>query len=262
MARNQGKLLLLAGAALLLVSGRKKKRVVKAANSSDGVSGEDMDEQDADSPTTTEATEPTETFEKPASVSPEDILAKYMSQDGRARMGMLYQIMAGDTPLSVCREALFGTREVSPDPAMRNATMELLIRIDCGPWNQATAGVPLSELRDRHAEIDSYFTQKGVSFNPIYQDNVARILNGLAPTSMPGHSFALIWIPMINIDKLDLEGIVTTEGMYHPDTASGIGGSMIDPPEAILALDFDETSSDEVGCNLPEGDFRKTLHAI
>lgn len=259
MARNQGRLLLLAGAALLLVSGGKKKRVVKIPTPSNGASDEDMDEQDVDSPA---ATETTETFEKPASVSPQDILAKYLSQDGRARMGMLYQIMAGDTPLSVCREALFGTREVSPDPAMRNATMELLIRIDCGPWNQAVAGVPLSELKNRHAEIDSYFTQKGVSFNPIYQDNVARILNNLAPTSEPGHSFALIWIPMINIDKLDLEGIVTTEGMYHPDTASGIGGSMIDPPEAILALDFDETSSDEVGCNLPEGDFRKTLHAI
>ena len=161
-------------------------------------------------------------------------------------------------------EAIFGTRDLGDleaDDRYFQAAMDLLIRIDCGPWNQALYAVPIDEMKDGHANIDSYFTQRGVSFNPIYKNNRQRILNGMRPTAAPGSHLALIWIPMINLERLDADGTVTTEGMSWPDTDRGMGNSMIDPPDEIQDLEFDEVSGEEVGCDLPEGDFRRTISA-
>jgi len=268
MASHQGTLLLLAGAgALLLMSGKKKRRsVTKKPSSSTGDTTDDLDKEDEifepdDSENPEESSDTDESDNQPQDASAEAVLARHLNSEGLAQLGMLYQIKPGDTPLEICREALFGSRDPVVDAVMRQAAKDLLIRIDCGPWNQATAGVPLESMKDGHANIDSYFTQRGVSFNPIYQDNVKRILNGLRPTSAPGHHFALIWIPMINLDRFDIDGIVTIEGMNHPDTANGMGGSTIDPPEDILDLEFEEVSAGEVGCDLPEGDFRRSVVA-
>ena len=264
MATKQGTLFLLAGAsALLLMSGKKKKRRGKAGASSDEAAAEEEKEDldDEEDEVFESEEEEQEDEEEDEDVSAAAVLARNMDPDGKAQLGMLYQIKPGDTPLEVCREALFGSRAPVADAGIRQAAKDLLVRIDCGPWNQALYGVPLEELKEGHANIDSYFTHRGVSFNPIYKNNRERILNGLRPTSDSGGSFALIWIPMINVDRFDMEGVVTTEGMYYDDTPNGMGGSMIDPPEEILDLEFDEVSADEVGCDLPEGDFRRAVVA-
>jgi len=264
MASKQGTLLLLAGAgALLLMSGKKKKGRKVAEPKGDAAEAPDEHQDDLDDEDEIFESDEDET---PSPAEPEDhsaaaVLARNMDPDGRAQLGMLYQIKKGDTPLEICREALFGSRDPVTGPGLRQATKDLLVRIDCGPWNQALYGLPLADLKEGHANIDSYFTQRGVSFNPVYQDNQKRILNGLRPTSEPGGNLALIWIPMIDLDRLDMEGVVTTEGMNYPDTESGLGSSMIDPPEDILDLEFDEVSASEVGCDLPEGDFRRAVVA-
>ena len=272
---SKGALLLLAGTgALLLLSGRKKgkrRSRPKPAAAPTVARDEGADDLDEDEIFKT-SEEEVEGVEEKVESEPEPVqeydddsaaavLARHMDPEGRAQLGMLYQIRPGDTPLEICREALFGSRDAVLDAAMWQAAKDLLVRIDCGPWNQALSGIPLSELNEGHAEIDSYFTQRGVSFDPIYQDNMERILNGLRPTAARGYKFALIWIPMINPDHLDLQGVVTTEGMYHPDTQEGMGGSMIDPPQEILDLEFEEVSAEEVGCDLPEGDYRRMVVA-
>ena len=268
-------ILLLAGAgALFLVAGKKKKRKktvngtakpeTKAETKQPETEGEDLDREEDGVFETEEEDEDDDDEEKQTGEpprSPAALLEKYIDPEGRARLGGLYQIKPGDTPLDICREALFGSREPTADPRKRQAAIELLIRVDCGPWNQANYAVPLSELTEGHANVDAYFTQKGISYNPIYSNNHERILNGLKPTAEPDGFWALVWIPMIDMDKFDLEGIVTTEGMNWPDTEEERGHSMIDPPRSILDLGFDEVSGTEVGCQLPEGDYRQTIVA-
>jgi hypothetical protein len=259
MATQQGKVLILAGAGALLfmASGKKKRKKASSPKPSDSVEDLDADESPAFEPDTPEP-EPHVADEE---AEGESIISKYISPSGKAQLGGLYQIRVGDTPLEICREALFGSREPVTSQVMRQAAKDLLVRIDCGPWNQAVYGVSLNNLTSGHAAIDEYWTQQGVSLFPIYADNFTRMSKGLSASGAKGESFAVIWIPMINLDKFDMEGVVSTEGMYHPDTSSGQGGSMIDPPQEILDLGFDDVSEKTVGCDLPEGDFRKTLVA-
>lgn len=258
MKKKNGTVILLAGVgAMLLMSGKKKSRQTSTKSRSNG-SVAFLDQFYKPEPHIDDVKDSKETIQK-NEVHHSSILENYLDPDGRAQLGMLYQIKPGDTPLEICREALFGSRAPVSDPVLRRAAVDLLVRIDCSPWNQANYGVPLDELDDGHAGIDGYFTNRGVSFNPIYKNNKQRILDGFQPSSGHGSYFALIWIPMINLDRFDMDSIITTEGMYHPDTEYGIGGSMIDPPQEILNLGFDEVSSSEVGCNLPEGDFRRVL---
>jgi len=234
-----------------------KKRKGNAAHSSDTGPGEDLDNEDDDE--ATEIVVGPDLEPAPPPPTPSEILARNTDPQGRAVLGALYRIKKGDTPIGICREALFGTREGPMEPWMWQAARDLLVRIDCGPWNQALYAVPLDEMMEGHAEIDSYFTKKGVSFYPVYKDNEKRILAGLPPTSSKGGSHAFLWIPMINLDILDKDGVVTTEGMNYPDTEEGLGGSMIDPPPEVINFGFEEVSGDEVGCDLPEGDFRRSV---
>lgn len=277
MAAKQGTLLLMAGGAalLLLASSKKKKKKSGASSQPSSTDSEskkeqpaqNMDEEDVLDDDVFEP-EPTTPEPEPAPAKPESkpepdepMITKYIHPAGKAELGKMYQIKPGDTPLEVCREALFGSRAPVTDPAMRKAAVDLLVRIDCSPYNQAIYGVPIEELKQGHANIDSYWTQKGVSFNPIYTDNLSRMMDGLSPSAAKGNHFAFIWIPMINLDRLDLDGVVTTEGMYHPDTPNGMGGSMIDPPAEIIDLGLDDAQTGMVGCDLPDGDFRKTIVA-
>lgn len=258
MKKKNGTAILLAGmGAMLLMSGKKKSRSTSTKRQASG-SIEFLDQFYRPEYQNNEIKDSKETIQK-NEANNSTILENYLDPDGRAQLGMLYQIKSGDLPLEICREALFGSRFPVSDPILRRAAIDLLVRIDCSPWNQANYGVPLDELDEGHAGIDGYFANRGVSFNPIYKDNKQRILDGLQPSSGHGSNFALIWIPMINLDRFDMDGVITTEGMYHPDTEDGIGGSMIDPPQEILNLGFDEVSSSEVGCSLPEGDFRRIL---
>lgn len=185
-----------------------------------------------------------------------EILKNNMDPYGRAQLGMLYQVRASDTPISVCCEALYGTRECNT-PEMRACAIELLIRMYCGPWNQALYAVEIENIHDYPSEIDDRISV-GISFEPIYQDNRKRIEDGLRPTAGMGFRFPLVWVPMIDVDLLE-SGIVTTRGMYHSDTYGAIGGNMIDPPKEILDIGFEYVTKSKVGCNLPEGDFRKIL---
>lgn len=270
MGSNRNAFLLLAGAGVLLLASANKRKPRsrsrpnnKQPDEREGVFGdEDLDIEDSISDRNADFSE--EVFSssnegdessQETPVTGQKVLIDNIDPDGKANLGMLYQVREGDSPIDVCLEALFGSRDVQADQAMLAAAEELLVRINCGPWNQANYGVNLQSVD----EYGSYFAHKGVSFTPIYSDNFDRIHNGESPTSTPGDSFPLVWIPMINMDKFDKDGVITTEGMYYPDTADGRGGSMIDPPEEILSLGFEEISSQEVGCDLPEGDFRKTI---
>ena len=253
MASKNEKLLLLVGAgALLFLSGKKKKKSAAASGSADASGQDDLDAEDQ----IFETDDSQDIEDRPSGT---DIIDRYTDPNGKAQLGMLYQVKYGDTPLEVAREALFGSRAPVFEAWMRQAAKDLIVRIDCGPWNQAAYGVPLDELRDDHANIGGQFTQRGVSFKPRYSDNRQRIIDGLSPTSAPGNKLPMLWIPMIDLDRLDMEGLVTTEGMNYPDTENGLGGNMIDPPEEIINLGFEQVSATEVGCDLPEGDYRRTV---
>jgi len=229
MATQQGKIFLLAGAgALLMMSGKKKKKRSKAKVDIPQEEEEDLDDDgevifDADDDDLDDG----EGDDVVPPAPEESAVTKYLDPHGRAHLGRLYQIKIGDSPLEICREALFGSREPVVDTGMRQAAMDLLVRID----------------------------------DPIYQDNFVRMSEGLGASGAGGGDFALIWIPMINLDKYDMEGVVSTEGMHYPDTEDGIGGSMIDPPKEITDLGFESVEERTVGCDLPEGDFRKTIVA-
>lgn len=260
MATQQGKLLILAGAgALLFMSGKKKKKsssTPSATESEDLDSGNDVIFESDDDELGEDEADIVEGAEPDGSA-----LVRYLGSNGLAQLGSLYQIKFGDTPLAICREALFGSRAPVVDAGMRQAAMDLLTRIDCGPWNQALYGVALNKLTSGHAQIQGQWSQMAVSFDPIYEDNFARMSDGLGASGAPGAYFALIWIPMINLDKYDMEGVISTEGMHHPDSEDGIGGSMIDPPKEITDYGFDSVEEKTVGCHLPEGDFRRTVIA-
>lgn len=175
-------------------------------------------------------------------------------------VGHFYKIKLDDTLLEICREALFGSRDLLTDPAKRNAVLELAIRVDCSPFNQTLYGRPREDLKPGHAAVEQGITQKGVSFNPIYKDNLSALMSGKQPSAGSSTEFAFIWIPGIDIERFDTEGIITLEGQNWPDTEQfGIGHSKIDPPPEVLALGFEGVVSGEVGCELPEGDYRKTL---
>lgn len=188
----------------------------------------------------------------------EEIILSLEDAKGKARLGSLYQIKKGDTLLKIAREALYGTRSTIQDPDKRDAVVALSILMDCTPWNQAVAGRSSKFLKPGHAAM-ARGSALGISFDPIYTDNRLRMLNGMAPSGAAGNSYAYIWIPMINLDLLDSENMVTTKDMDWPDTEDGRGHSMIDPPSEILALGFDDVAHKEVGCNLPDGDFRRVI---
>lgn len=175
----------------------------------------------------------------------------------------LYQIRYGDNPIEIARAALFGSRAAVTDPAKLQAIYEYILRIDCSPWNQAFYGRPLDDLRDDHRGLINDYARLGVSFNPVYSNNRARLLSGLSPTSAGGRNFGFIWLPAIDREAFAQDLTVTVEGQNWPDTEAGIGHSKLDPPAVILAMgDANDARSGEeieVGCALPEGDFRKKL---
>ncbi len=176
-----------------------------------------------------------------------------------ASLGRMYQVRRGDTPFDVAQEALFGTRGPVEDEGARRAIIELSIRIDCAPWNQTSYASSPPELEQGHAAVEENWSPYGVSFRPLYENNRARMLGGEAPTARRGHHRAYIWIPMINLDRFDDEGIITIEGMNYEDSEAGRGHSMIDPPREILELGFETIAANNVGSAFPEGDFRRSL---
>jgi hypothetical protein len=179
--------------------------------------------------------------------------------------GAFYQIRYGDNPIEVARSALFGSR--TPDSqigeAKRRAIYEYVLRIDCSPWNQTFYGKPIENLRDDHRNLIQEYANLGVSYNPFYSNNRARLISGLRPTSESGRSFAFIWLPEIDRAAFERDMTVTVEGQNWPDTEAGIGHSKLDPPAVVLDMgDANENrvgQEIEVGCPLPEGDFRKKL---
>ena len=193
--------------------------------------------------------------------SPEETVLALEDSKRKSRLGGLYQIRKGDSPLKLAREALYGTRTTIQDADKRDNVVALSILIDCSPWNQVNYGRSAKDLKPGHAAIARGASALAVSFEPIYADNRLRMMNGQAPSGASGNAYAYIWIPMINMDLLDTEGIVTTMDMDWPDTEDGRGHSMIDPPSPVLALNFDDIRNTRVGCKLPEGDFRRTIEA-
>jgi hypothetical protein len=184
-----------------------------------------------------------------------EVVDEWEHPEGMATLGRLYQVRLGDNLLDVAAEALFGSRETREDPAERQAVIDLSIRIDCAPWNQALYGKPAESLKAGHFAIQNEWTDLGISFNPVYSDNRARMLDGEKPTAKPGKGFAFLWIPMIDMYLFDEQKVVSVHGMAHENG----GHSLIDPPIEVLELGFDKIAAFEVGCNFPEGDFRRTL---
>ncbi len=211
----------------------------------DLLDGFEVDESEVDQPTT--MLEVLESLEDPS---------------GLARLGSLYQVKLGDTLLEIAREALFGTRrDVLKDPAMRRAVVEMAIRIDCSPWNQTVYGRAKDQLRKGHPAITEGVSTLGISFDPVYADNRMRMADSNAPSAASGNHFAYPWIPQIDTDLFDSEGVVSTQGMDWPDTVEARGHNKIEPPKEILDLRFDDVVHRHVGCHLPDGDFRRTLEA-
>jgi hypothetical protein len=242
MAKSAAPVLLFGAAALLLLSKKKSN------GSSSQLPAPDEYEFDH-----SEELPPVDAQE-----SYEDLLLQWIDPQGRAYLGKFYQAREGDTPIGISREALFGTRQPRVEPWERQAAIELSIRIDCGPWNQTLYGKDASQLSPGHHAVDNGWSQVGVSLSPSFQDNASRLAQGIAPTAAPGGGYPLIWIPMIDLDALDSQRIVTTFGQDWPDDGDG-GYNMINPPPWVVDLGFDQIAQDQVGCALPEGDFRKSL---
>lgn len=242
MAKNKEALVLggLAGLALLFSS--KKAPAKSSKDEKEDLDGKEEKEDDDEE------------------LDYEEVLDDWEHPDGKASLGRFYQIKAGDYPFAICKEALFGHRGSIQDPVLHKAVIDLHILIDCGPWNQTLYKVAPSRLDTKHYALDRGYTNGAISFNPYYKDNRHRIMNGLKPSADPGGNFAYIWIPMIDLDIFEQTGIVTVKGMNYPDSEEhGMGHSMIDPPPEILKLGFASIASQNVGCELPDGDFRKTL---
>jgi hypothetical protein len=188
-----------------------------------------------------------------------DLVAEWEDPLGHPRIGRFYQVREGDTLLTVAREALFGDRSPRREPRERQAVVELSIRIDCGPWNQATAGRDRDQLSPGHHAVEEGWTQLGVSFFPVHAKNRSRMTSGRAPSVGGGSSLPYIWIPQIDLDLLESRGEVSTFGQDYDDDGRG-AYSMIDPPPWVIDLGFDDVQGDiEVGCNLPEGDYRAII---
>lgn len=262
--RNKG-LLLLAGMGAAILISRKNRRPSStkraSAESEEALWLKPLDLGGPEGVRAPTSSRPRSIIDAPIFPSIAELLQRNTDADGHAQLGMLYQIKAGDTPIGVASEALFGSRAPMVDPFMKRAAQDLVIRIMCSPWNQALYGVDFDDSLMDSIQMDEYFAKRSISFDPIYQDNYQRMLSGLQPTAEDGNYHAFIWIPMINLEIFDLEGVVTTKGMNHQDTEFGIGGSMIDPPPEIISIGFAKISSLEVGCSLPEGDFRRIITA-
>lgn len=290
MAKGNTVLLLAGASALLLLSGKKKKSKVGDSPAAAPEDRHDDDLDDEDSifdpedigPDIEPDSEPdNESVIEPVIKPPtrgDELLARHMDPSGKAQLGMLYQVTSADrdypdaeTHLKFCLEALFGDREIK-DPYAIDAAKKLHFRVQCSPWNSVLYHAPSGEAGagwEAHAGDDEEASSGLIYFHPMYVDNQQRIRDGLKPgygrdlTIDQKKSYPLIWIPMINLDRFDEDGTVTLEGMYHPDTEHGIGGSMIDPPDEILRLGFEDISTEHYngfyGCELVEGDFRKKI---
>lgn len=224
------------GAAVVVMSKKTKRKKKPAKNGGKSDGGENVNER----------------YER--------LVEKWEAKDKLAKMGHLYQIRYGDSLFEISREALFGTRDPVMEDWKNQAIFDYAERIECGPWNQTNYAVGPDKLDERHGNwVKTRPVQKGISFMPIYSDNKARMMMGLKPSADPGDSYAFAWLPMINLDIFKKEKRVTLEGANWPDTPAGMGHSMIDPPSEILDFGFSSISSSEVGCPLPEGDFRRTF---
>ncbi len=254
--KSAAPILLLGGVVALILMTRKKSEPAVNGKKINGTNGHKVNGENGHP-------EPDDDFEEEeppvaAEESYEELMAEWEDADGRPMLGKFYQVRDGDTLLAICREALFGSRELRLEAWERQAVVDLSIRIDCGPWNQAVYGRGAGELEPGHRAVENGWSSVGVAFAPIFQDNRARLAQGLPPTAAPGDSYPEIWISMIDLDAFDAERTVTTMGQNWPDDGDG-EYSMINPPPWVIDLAFDEIASMEVGCNLPEGDFRKTM---
>jgi hypothetical protein len=194
-----------------------------------------------------------------ATMSYSEIVDEWVSEPGIPEIGKLYQVVPGDTNLIVARKALFGSAEPRTKAVDREAIRQLSIRMDCGPWNQTVAGRDKSMLAPGHYAVEEGYTNKGIYYMPVFPDNLARLRQGQSPVVGPGRSFPLIWIPQIDLDKFMTTGEITTFGQDWADDGNG-AYNMIDPPPWVIDLQFEgELEPGVAGCNLPEGDFRKTI---
>lgn len=188
-----------------------------------------------------------------------DIVDEWLADPGRPEIGMLYQVVPGDTNLIVARKALFGSVEPRQRASERQAVIDLSIRMDCGPWNQTVAGKDKSMLAPGHYAVEQGLSNKGIYYMPVFPDNQARLRRGDSPLVGEGSSFPLIWIPQIDLNKFMTTGEVTTFGQDYEDDGNG-SYNMIDPPPWVIDLQFEgDLEPGVAGCNLPEGDFRKTI---
>lgn len=226
---------------------KKKKKTIRLVQDDESFSEEESIASEPAEDLKVDFEENIEENEPAKVLSIEEYLLSLEDARGKAKLGGFYQVKKGDTILKIAREALFNTRTTIQDPDKRDAVVEFSVLIDCGPWNQATAGRSAKFLRPGHASL-SRGSALGISTDPIYADNRLRMMNGMAPSGAHGNHYAYIWIPMIDLDLFDSENIVTTQDMDWPDTEDGRGHSMIDPPSRILKLGFDDVMVKEVGC--------------
>ncbi len=243
--------LLLGGALALVLLSRKK-----AEDREGRAYGRHDADDDWDDDWDDEEEEPPIEAEK----SYEDLVEEWKDEDGRAMLGHFYQAKSGDNLLTIAREALFGSREPRAEPWERQAVIDLSIRIDCSPWNQAAYGKGPEELEPGHHAVENGWAQVGVAISPSYQCNRHRLARGEKPTSASGDHYPYIWIPMINLDVFEMERSVTTLGQNYPDDGNG-EYSMINPPPWVVDMGLAQVASTHVGCALPEGDFRKRMEA-
>ena len=242
MAKSAGPAILLGGALALILMSRKKE---VGQNGAIGPVGEG-DEFDDDEP--------------PIDVngSYEHLVAEWEGPEGRPVIGRFYQVKEGDSILAVAREAIFGSRDPRLEAWERQVVSDYSIRIDCSPWNQTLYGKDASMLQPGHRAVENGWSKIGVSFSPSFQDNRALMSQGAKPTSSSGGGHPYIWLPMIDLEALETDRTVTTMGQNWPDDGGGEYNKICPPPWAV-DLQFENVAVGQVGCNLPEGDFRKTL---
>jgi len=143
--------------------------------------------------------------------------------------GAFYQARPGDTVESICSDAICSFGHLSDGASSRSELSGYVQAVLFGRWNMMT-------WASRHPSALSGMTWAlTAELKPEHEDNHSRIRMGLSPSSGPGKSYPLIWMPMFNQDVFDSSGEISTEGVFH-DGPEGGSMSAIDPPESIMSL--------------------------
>lgn len=152
--------------------------------------------------------------------------------------GTFYRSKAGDTVGSICASAissLIGSTEFCRMPSGLNSYIHAVM---FSQWNMMTWSAPSCHALSGIAQNPS------IELRPEHEDNYSLMKMGMPPSGGPGENYPLIWFPMFNEDIYESSGDISTEGIFHDETISGVYFSATNPPGSIMSLGVNPASID------------------